>query len=429
MPELTPDAPAGERAADLITKAGELRKQAEALEKQARDLLAPSEARAAAQRIVAGKERVAVFLGAGASFTFGFPLTKELLPIIIRRLIAEPSLLFEDRRANKEADNKEDRELLKKALRALCPGMQFTGDFVEKNKSRLPLVTSLLSMLDYSLSAGQALVARLTPEEITKARTLLERAIYEAIEFGDSPIGQFSRSPKPTTLALTRWVDGLRALGDVCVITSNYDTAVEKAWGFEDDDQFVIERLAPDFGFDWLWPTNSYEEQVMRRPAQPLHRLYKLHGSTNWLRCGLCDRIYINPLVDIAIYAYERRQTLNNQCHCGHGKLEVEIVSPSFVREMRAPNLISIWQQALSWLRTAEDWIVVGYSFPDEDLNIRSLFTRALASRREGPPNVTAIQFGGDEQTRMRYEAFFPNGKLTFLTGGLDAFLQSVAAG
>lgn len=68
---------------------------------------------------------------------------------------------------------------------------------------------------------------------------------------------------------------------------------------------------------------------------------------------------------------------------------------------------------------------MIGYSFPDEDLNIRSLFTRALASR-EGSPFITAIQFGSSEQTRIRYEAFFPLQQLTFLTGGLEVFLQAI---
>jgi hypothetical protein len=91
---------------------------------------------------------------------------------------------------------------------------------------------------------------------------------------------------------------------------------------------------------------------------------------------------------------------------------------------MRAPNLISVWQAALNWLRKAEDWIIIGYSFPDEDLNIRSLFTRALAARDDWP-NVTAIQLGANQQTRTRYEAFFPPDKMTFLDGGLKVFLKS----
>ena len=123
--------------------------------------------------------------------------------------------------------------------------------------------------------------------------------------------------------------------------------------------------------------------------------------------------------------AYKRDVSDDNRCHCGHSKLEVQIVSPSFVREMLAPNLISVWQSALNWLRDADDWIIIGYSFPDEDLNIRSLFTRALASRRNSP-YITAIQLGSNESIRMRYESFFPRGQLKFLTSGLEQFLKYV---
>ena len=176
---------------------------------------------------------------------------------------------------------------------------------------------------------------------------------------------------------------------------------------------------------DRTWPSAAYPPDVLVRPEKPKRRLYKLHGSTNWLRCGLCDRMYIDPsLVDIAIYAYDRETRQRNMCHCGHAKLEVQIVSPSFIRDVQSPNLISVWQRALNWLRQAEDWIVIGYSFPDEDLNIRSLFTRAMASM-DSPPYMTVIQFGSNEQTRIRYETFFPKEQLKFLTGGLEAFLHA----
>jgi hypothetical protein len=94
---------------------------------------------------------------------------------------------------------------------------------------------------------------------------------------------------------------------------------------------------------------------------------------------------------------------------------------------VKVPNLISVWQAALNWLREAEDWLIIGYSFPDEDLNIRSLFTRALAAREDWP-YLTAIQLGANQQIRMRYEAFFPPGKMTFLDGGLAVFLDNARA-
>jgi hypothetical protein len=261
-------------------------------------------------------------------------------------------------------------------------------------------------MLDYSLSSGQSLVLGLSADEIKSARSLLERAIYERIE-RDYKQNGLPRKPNKYTTQLVSWLDNIRQdKSAVGYITSNYDVAIEKAWKFHRQNETGVRDMSLDFGFDWTWPSNDYPSKIITRPAQPLRRLYKLHGSTNWLRCGLDDRIYINPAVDIAIYAYARKKDANNSCHCGHARLEVQIVSPSFVREMRAPNLISVWQQALKWLRRADDWIIIGYSFPDEDLNIRSLFTRALSSRGT-PPHVTAIQFGANEQTRIRYEASF----------------------
>jgi hypothetical protein len=373
---------------------------------------------------------VAVFLGAGASRTFGWPLTNELLPIILDGLIQHD--LFEDVRINSRAQNAADRKLLKKTLLALCPGMEITRKFLNECKDRLPQVTSLLSMLDFSLISGHAIVSGLTPEELTDARILLERAIYEAIAHEEEEAEPDYWPPRRSNeLApqLTRWLDRIRPdQAQVGVITSNYDVAIEQAWGFKRYSMPHVSKLAVDFGFDWTWPRNSSLPELMTRPQKPKRRLYKLHGSTNWLRCGLCDRMYVDPeLIDLAVFAYDRVAGSWNMCHCGHAKLEVQIVSPSFVRDVQSPNLISVWQHALNWLRQASDWIIIGYSFPDEDLNIRSLFTRALASK-ESPPYITAIQFGSDDRTRIRYEAFFPPEQLMFLTGGLKAFLRANAS-
>lgn len=420
-PKVKADAPT------LQQQARELRQQADELEAQARDLVARGDCRTAAKAIRSRTGKVAVFLGAGASKTFGWPLTNELLPIIIDGLIRND--LFEDDRINNRTQNAADRRLLKKTLLALCPGMRIKRQFLNECKDRLPLVTSLLSMLDFSLMAGHAIVSGLTPEELTDARILLERGIYEAIAHQEDEAEEHYWPPRRSNeLApqLTKWLDRIRREHtQVAVITSNYDVAIEQAWGFSRYNMPEMSSLGVDFGFDWTWPSAAYPPDVLMRPEKPKRRLYKLHGSTNWLRCGLCDRMYIDPsLIDIAIYAYDREVRQRNMCHCGHAKLEVQIVSPSFVRDVQSPNLISVWQRALNWLRQADDWIVIGYSFPDEDLNIRSLFTRALASR-ETPPYMTVIQFGSNEQTRIRYEAFFPIEQLTFLTGGLEAFLQA----
>ena len=413
----------------LEAEAAGLRKQAEELENEAISLRSPLECREAAKEISARKGKVAVFLGAGASATFGWPVTKRLLPLILYRLVDRT--LFSDARINSERQNAFDHRLLEETVTALCPGIKLTRTFLKANEHRLPLLTSLISMLDYSLSSGQALISGLSPEGIKNARLLLERAINDIIQHEENATATnywSTRKPNADTMRLVEWLDKIRPRPSaVSVITSNYDVAIEQAWGFDGHDLRLIKDLSLDFGFSWVWPSNTYPEKIIDRPRAPRRRLFKLHGSTNWLRCELCDRLYINPEVDVAIYAYELSVSPAHTCHCGHSRLGVQIVSPSFVREMRAPNLTSVWQAALNWLREAEDWIIIGYSFPDEDLNIRSLFTRALAAREDWP-YVTAIQLGADQQIRTRYDAFFPPGRLKFLNGGLEVFLNNARA-
>jgi len=162
--------------------------------------------------------KVAVFLGAGASRTFGWPLTNELLPLILEGLIERN--LFHDLRINDLEDNRNDRELLTKALIALCPGLELSRSFLSENENRLPLVTSLLSMLDFSLSSGQALIAGLSSDEIREARMLLERAIYEVIEHVETETSKTNwppREPNEWTTSLVEWLDNLRPISDIAI--------------------------------------------------------------------------------------------------------------------------------------------------------------------------------------------------------------------
>jgi hypothetical protein len=179
----------------------------------------------------------------------------------------------------------------------------------------------------------------------------------------------------------------------------------------------IAERI--DFGFQWLHP-EAANMVIMSRPRVPMVSVLKLHGSTNWLRCPLCDNIYVNPWGPIWVQAFKAATDTSNVCHCSSTRLEVQIVSPSYVREMREPNLLSIWKSALDELRAADEWLIVGYSFPDEDLAVRALFTRAYGSR-EHRPHITVVQ--RDEAAFSRYDAFFAPEALTYCVGGLEGFL------
>ena len=83
-----------DKARRLREEAGRLRKCAEVIEEKANALEAPQKCREAADVIAKRSGKIAVFLGAGASRTFGRPLTSELLPIILNGLINQN--LFEE---------------------------------------------------------------------------------------------------------------------------------------------------------------------------------------------------------------------------------------------------------------------------------------------------------------------------------------------
>ncbi len=373
-----------------------------------------SNARLAKQlRKSVGKNTV-LFLGAGASRPFGYPTTGELLPLILRSLRRNTFL-----EKGSPGAGAAKRKLLKKFLEQLLPGKVTRQD-------NLPLVTALLSILDYSLTTRQSVMAGRPVSQIRQARLLLEHGILEVIDedddFSAPQQREFDRFCKLITEIRPRAGDAL------AIITTNYDMVVDLAAcrcaevGKDGEGDWNADQIGEriDFGFDWLHP-NSRTEREYRRPVKPVLKVLKLHGSTNWLRCPLCDRVFINPWYSIWRQAYRNRADSGNTCYCPHTRLESQIVSPSFVRDLRDPNLAGVWQQALDSLRRAERWLIAGYSFPDEDLAVRALFTRAYSSRKV-PPSIYVIQ--QDDRAYRRYDAFFARNQLWYATGGLSDFLK-----
>jgi hypothetical protein len=153
----------------------------------------------------------------------------------------------------------------------------------------------------------------------------------------------------------------------------------------------------------------------------------KLHGSLSWLKCPLCGFIYVNTTGDVVAQAFrEDKVDYNNTCVCGHGPVRAVLVAPSMVRSVLDPNLLTIWRSALEALRTAEDWVIAGYSLPPEDIAIRSILVRAYHARgpRERRPRIRVVQLERDETTEDRYRLLFPD--VEFEYGGFESFVEKL---
>lgn len=327
-----------------------------------------------------------LFLGAGASAAFGYPVTSQILGIIRERLLAAQLFsdvpeeeLNENEKANmawrltrgKEhiaafPDDLESRNavdlmnLLRQRLGILLPGIELVTE-------QLPLITDILSLIDHLLSNGDVYSPRFLPRHMEELRELLERAIMEVLLKPTDP--RRADESKYRLDKLCDWLCGFRQETGhaVTVVTTNYDLLLESAIYKILERNGSPVRDSVDFGLSWRDPSSG---QITNPPDDPKLRFYKLHGSLNWLRCQLCGFVYINDFGAVYRQAFRRKLGWGNTCHCLQGPLRSFIVAPSMVRQVRDPNLLSVWQNSLEALRKAEKWIIIGYSLPGEDLGM-----------------------------------------------------------
>jgi NAD-dependent SIR2 family protein deacetylase len=274
----------------------------------------------------------------------------------------------------------------------------------------------VFSLVEYAIVSGESLAIG-GDEALRRCRDLLKYAMTDVF-LDDFERGYDRSDPEEAKeeQVLSRLVRWMRGQGDALgLVTTNYDIGIEHALRGAG-----LQAESVDMGFDWRHPSSGLE---YTRPQHPALRVYKLHGSFDLLRCRTCGYVYFNA--DGAIAHQAMRDELDdlNTCHCRSDlRLELHIVSPSLVRDVRDANLLSIWRCAMEWMRNADRWIIAGYSLPPEDLAIRSLLLRAYATAPRGSrPAITVVQEG--DEARPRYEVLFPG--CDYRGEGLASFLES----
>lgn len=368
--------------------------------------------------------RTALFLGAGASAAFGRPTTDGILPQIRAGLRDETLLPLASNRQRERAKMARLRE----HLTTLLPS--FFDEDVE-----LPLITDVLSLVDLLLSTGEVAVPMFSTSEMEDLRVLLEEAIIETIEKGSG-----NERADEMLDRLTDWILNVPdEEAPLTIVSTNYDTIVESLLfeKIETDAELEIAEIV-DRGFSWREHRQGrYLEPVKHTPRSPRVRILKLHGSVSWLKCPLCGFVYINTVGNVVQQAFrEDKIDSNNTCLCGHGPVRTVIVAPSMVRAIHDPDLLTIWRSALDAMRIADDWIIVGYSLPSEDIAIRSILLRAYHGRgRDGKqPSVRVVLRrprsdnpdtpANDKRLEDRYRQLFP--ECQFEYGGFEAFIESL---
>ena len=342
------------------------------------------------------RKNIVLFVGAGASRACGYPVTGDILPRILECLKQGEFLRGKLRDKHIGANA---RPLLR-MLRYLVP---------RTDVGSIPQITEVLSILDYCIDTGEELLP-VTPHtlKLTDARWLLERAMARVIR-------RIHRNPDVVPRDILKWIHrAKRQGGDVTIISTNYDFSLDRLL-FDDMANWDRDYLKTDFGFSWRDPDNG---ELVHPSSKPILRLYKLHGSLNWLGCNRCGNIYVNFMRTLVTLADGKGEW--SQCECGYWPLRAVLVAPSFVRRYRDRNLLSVWRSAAEALRLADNWVFIGFSLPAEDIGIRALLLRSLLSRDEHP---NAHVVSASDEALPRYRQLVP--KCVYTSDGLRRFLDN----
>ncbi len=354
-------------------------------------------------------EKTVVFLGAGATKACKGPLTDEILPEIHKRA-ADPASGWSLSRLKDFLEGQFH-------VTPVSPKEDYPG---------LPLV---MSLIDTALDRRQSFSSDWDAAAVSELREQVEFGIFDLLE------ERLEKSPTNNHWDL---LNRLYPQGgeEPCVISTNYDLIVDTALMFLSEDR-PLAGAAPV----GRWPdyrchisTDFYRNEPAR-----FGTLLKLHGSLNWLQCRTClrlelgaseARLYLKAVARLVGPDLKTSFTPDGcPCPTCGTKLRPLLIAPTHLKDYRNPHLAQVWYEAERVLRDASQVIFVGYSLPDDDVEVVYLLKRSLA--RPNPPKITVVEFDmnnpnlpvTEHAAGRRYRTLFGD-DIGWHACGLDAWLM-----
>ena len=342
-----------------------------------------------------------IFLGAGATKACGGPMTNEILPAILGAPDAPSpsSVLLSD--------------FLDKLFHVnpAAPPDQFPG---------LPLV---MSLLDTALDRRQAFHPQWDPRRVSEVRQAIEVRMFDLLE------EKLNKAPTNNHWQLLQTVYPPPL--EPCVVSTNYDLIVDTAMMAVSETR-TPEGYLPDYRIQIRTPFYS-------AGGGRFGTLLKLHGSLNWLHCRTCQRIEIGAS-ESTRYLKRLRQLVGpslEQSYAPDGslcpscgtRLRPLLIAPTHLKDYRNPHLAQVWYEAERVLREADRAIFIGYSLPDDDVEVVYLVMRGLAHLT--PDRVTVVEYDmtmpplASHTVGRRYRTLFGDG-VDWHPEGLDNWLGQV---
>lgn len=290
-----------------------------------------------------------------------------------------------------------------------------------------PSLPLLMSLIDTAIDRGQPLRSNYDVIKLREVRAAIEYAIFAVLEYKlRSGIPQFHQ----------RAIDHLfPALTEPRVISLNYDIIADNTLAVRSPSAF------PDYGCDIQ--TETY------RNLDKVGKLFKLHGSLNWLYCPNCNRLdvavsrsgrsFSKALDQLFISEGGEANDLEHRYTC-HGSpckncgafVRPVMITPTQRKDYRNPHISQVWYKAEELLRSATSVVFVGYSMPADDVEVVYLLKRGL--QHLPARAITVIECSKNNRQVMknevgqRYQSVFGPG-IQWHTCGFEGWLDECEKG
>jgi hypothetical protein len=348
-----------------------------------------------------------LFLGAGATKSAQGLLTDEILPTLYS---ARLNLQRQNPTGNVDT-----------LVDFLNQQFHVTSATPKEGYPSLPL---LLSLLDTAMDRREVFHGTWNLDSIAKLREAIEFGIFDVLE------DALRKAPSNNHYALLQKLFPPPA-AEPCVITTNYDLIADSAMMNVGKGRTISGGL-PNYhcGISNISQFGSEKR---------FGTLLKLHGSLNWLFCKTCLRLELGETESVSYAAILQKVVgpdlkssfLQDGAACTicQSRLRPLLVAPSHHKDYRNPHLAQVWYEAQHVLRRATRVIFVGYSMPDDDVEVVYLMKRSLAHISD-PKQITVIEYceentsiqAHDHPVGRRYRTLF--GEVDWHAGGLDRWLN-----
>ena len=194
----------------------------------------------------------------------------------------------------------------------------------------------------------------------------------------------------------------------ISIVSLNWDIVAEKHL-----------RSGIDYGIEVLPLDDSFVKPDGRL-------LLKLHGSSNWIYCDCCHRIYggaeksallrkaFLEASDFMLFGGPEidDEELGAICggrkcdHCGN-TMAGRVATFSYRKAFSINQFQTIWDRAHDVLSSANTWLFVGYSMPEADFEFRHLLKSAQLGRRDLSQWDCRVVVKSGGVAARRYSSFF----------------------